>query len=106
MGSLEHAPPYPCCGNLIFHERGNPRCEAYRLDPRKTVCVKTSPSGLTLHFTIAHALVTRIERTDTKLLAIRETLRRLDMRIRPVNPPRTSPAELDALLAEFHGVRG
>lgn len=33
MGSLEHAPPYPCCGNLTFHEKGNPRCEEYRLGP-------------------------------------------------------------------------
>jgi hypothetical protein len=33
MGSLEFAPPYPCCGNLTFHEKGNPKCEEYRLGP-------------------------------------------------------------------------
>lgn len=41
-------------------------------------------------------------RVDPALLCLRETLRRLDMRLRPV---RSSPAELDAMLAEFHGVR-
>jgi hypothetical protein len=29
MGSLEFAPPYPCCGNLTFHS-GGPKCDAYR----------------------------------------------------------------------------
>jgi hypothetical protein len=33
MGSLEFAPPYPCCNNLTFHEPGNPKCEEYRLGP-------------------------------------------------------------------------
>lgn len=42
-------------------------------------------------------------RVDPALLCLRETLRRLDMRFRPVP---SSPAELDAMLAEFRGVRG
>jgi hypothetical protein len=33
MGSLEFAPPYPCCGNYVFHEPGNQKCAEYRLGP-------------------------------------------------------------------------
>jgi hypothetical protein len=29
MGSLEFAPPYPCCGGLIFHAGGE-KCDEYR----------------------------------------------------------------------------
>jgi hypothetical protein len=42
-------------------------------------------------------------RIDPALLQLRETLRRLDMRLRV---PVSSPAELDAMLAWYHEVRG
>jgi hypothetical protein len=29
MGSLEFAPPYPCCGGLTFHAGGE-KCDEYR----------------------------------------------------------------------------
>lgn len=29
MGSLDFAPPYPCCGNLTYHD-GGARCEEYK----------------------------------------------------------------------------
>jgi hypothetical protein len=32
MGSLEFAPPYPCCGGLTWH-RGGPKCDEYKLGP-------------------------------------------------------------------------
>jgi hypothetical protein len=57
-------------------------------------------SGKNLRFIINTAVSSQV---DPALLQIRETLRRLDMRLRPVL---SSPAEMDAMLAEFHGVRG
>lgn len=56
-----------------------------------------------LSLTIEHSQIVRIDVVSAQLLNIRETLRRLDMRLRA---PRSSPDELDGLLAEYHGVRG
>lgn len=41
-------------------------------------------------------------RVDPALLQLQETLRRLDMRLKA---PRSSPEELDAMLAAFHGAQ-
>lgn len=49
MGSLEFAPPYPCCGNITFHEKGNPKCEEYKTGeaPLRTPIQSATPLRFT-----------------------------------------------------------
>ena len=44
MGSLEHAPAYPCCGNLTFHEPGNGRCVEYKRGPLQRALEQAPPT--------------------------------------------------------------